>query len=239
MARSAHREAVEYFEQALSTLPHLPAQHDTRQQAMDLRLALGSALQPWSDWGRMLAYLREAEALAEDLDDPRRLGQVAVRLSRHFYFTGAHDQSIAAGQRALALATADGDVILQALANLRLGMEPGACVIEIHLPLRVEPAVLRRPQRVERRRRFVVGMGLQEIGVGGATHRFIIVWHKLTRFPALTIMARLTRTTSTPCSQRESECQESLPSLRCSSSFQATCYHRLPRSPTSCRRCCR
>src|SRR5687768_16229678 len=126
MARSAHREAVEYFEQALSTLPHLPAQHDTRQQAMDLRLALGSALQPWSDWGRMLAYLREAEALAEDLDDPRRLGQVAVRLSRHFYFTGAHDQSIAAGQRALALATADGDVILQALANLRLGLPYGA-----------------------------------------------------------------------------------------------------------------
>jgi class 3 adenylate cyclase/tetratricopeptide (TPR) repeat protein len=125
LARSAHREAVGYFEQALSALPHLPAQHDTRQQAIDLRLALSSALQPWSDWERIIAYLRETEALAAALDDPRRLGQVAIRLSRHFYFSGAYDQSIAAGQRALALATVDGDVVLQAQANQRLGLPYG------------------------------------------------------------------------------------------------------------------
>jgi class 3 adenylate cyclase/tetratricopeptide (TPR) repeat protein len=125
LARSAHREAVGYFEQALSALPHLPEQHDTRQQAIDLRLALGSALQPWSDWGRILAYLREAEALAAALADPHRLGQVAVRLSRHFYFRGAYGQSRAAGQRALALATADGDVILQAWANQRISLPYG------------------------------------------------------------------------------------------------------------------
>ena len=34
---------------------------------------------------------------------------------------GAYDQAIAAAQRALALATASGEVVLQALANLRLG----------------------------------------------------------------------------------------------------------------------
>jgi tetratricopeptide (TPR) repeat protein len=34
---------------------------------------------------------------------------------------GTYDQAIAAGQRALALATADGDIVLQALANQRLG----------------------------------------------------------------------------------------------------------------------
>ena len=44
MARSAYREAVGYFEQALSALPHLPEQRDTREQAIDLRLALRSAL---------------------------------------------------------------------------------------------------------------------------------------------------------------------------------------------------
>ena len=44
MARSAHREAVGYFEQALSALPHLPETRDTREQAIDLRLALRSAL---------------------------------------------------------------------------------------------------------------------------------------------------------------------------------------------------
>ena len=48
MARSAYREAVAYFEQALSALSHLPEQRDTREQAIDLRLALRSALSPLS-----------------------------------------------------------------------------------------------------------------------------------------------------------------------------------------------
>ena len=78
MARSAHREAVGSFEQALSALPHLPETRDTREQAIDLRLALRTALLPSGDSGRILAYLREAEALAEALDDPRRLGQVSA-----------------------------------------------------------------------------------------------------------------------------------------------------------------
>jgi tetratricopeptide (TPR) repeat protein len=121
MARSAHREAVGYFEQALSALPHLPEQHATREQAIDLRLALRSALLPSGDFRRILAALREAESLAADLDDPRRLGQVSVFLSNYFFVMGAHDQAIAAGQRALALARADGDIVLQALANQRLG----------------------------------------------------------------------------------------------------------------------
>jgi tetratricopeptide (TPR) repeat protein len=66
--------------------------------------------------------MREAEALAEALDDPHWLGQVARFLSQHFFFTGAYDQSIACGQRTLVLATAGGDAVLQALANQRLGL---------------------------------------------------------------------------------------------------------------------
>src|SRR5262249_16193967 len=34
LAQSAHREAAGYFEQALSALPHLPEQHETREQAI-------------------------------------------------------------------------------------------------------------------------------------------------------------------------------------------------------------
>jgi tetratricopeptide (TPR) repeat protein len=122
LARSAHREAVVSFEQALSALPHLPETRDTRAQAIDLRLALRSALFPSGDSGRILAALREAEALAVALDDHRRLGQASIFLSQHFYSMGTHDQAIAFAQRALALATAEGDVILQALANLYLGV---------------------------------------------------------------------------------------------------------------------
>src|SRR5262249_15159869 len=58
--RSAFREAVGCFEQALSVLPHLPETRDTREQAIDLRLALRSSLQFSGDWERLLEYLQEA-----------------------------------------------------------------------------------------------------------------------------------------------------------------------------------
>ena len=122
MARSAHREAVGYFEQALSALPHLQETCDTREQAIDLRLALRVALIPSGDLGRTLVYLREAETLAAALDDSRRMGRVSHFLSLHYYFIGTYDQAIAAAQRALAPATAGGDVVLQALAHQHLGI---------------------------------------------------------------------------------------------------------------------
>jgi class 3 adenylate cyclase/tetratricopeptide (TPR) repeat protein len=121
MARWAYREAVGYFGQALSAFPHLLAQHDTIEQAIDLRLALRTALFASRDFGRILAGLREAEALAAALDDPHRLGQVSRFLSHHFYVTGMYDQAIAAAQRALVIATGTGDVVLHALANYYLG----------------------------------------------------------------------------------------------------------------------
>src|SRR5262249_49393484 len=122
MARSAHREAVGYFEQAFSALPHLPETRATREQAVDLRLALRSALFPSGDTGRILACLREAEALAVSLDDPRRLGLICRFLAVHFQGRGVSDQAIVAAQRSLALATASGDIVLHALANQSLGL---------------------------------------------------------------------------------------------------------------------
>jgi tetratricopeptide (TPR) repeat protein len=109
------------FEQALNALPHLREQRDMLEQAIDLRFALRSALQPSGDSERILAYLREAESLAAALDNPRRLGQVLGFLSSYFNTRGVHDQAIAAAERMLALAMAGGAIVLQALANLYLG----------------------------------------------------------------------------------------------------------------------
>jgi tetratricopeptide (TPR) repeat protein len=111
-----------YFEQALSALPHLPETHATREQAIDLRLALRTALQPSRDFGRILGYLHEAEVLAEALDDPYRLGQVCLFLSLCFSNNGAYAQAMVASQRALGLATAGGEAGLRAVANLYLGI---------------------------------------------------------------------------------------------------------------------
>jgi tetratricopeptide (TPR) repeat protein len=121
MARPAYREAVGFFEQALNVLPLLPEQRGTLEQAIDLRLALRSALISIRDLGRALAYLREAEALAAALDDPYRLGRVLSFLARQFYFDSAHDQAIATAHRALTLASASGDTVLHALVNQYLG----------------------------------------------------------------------------------------------------------------------
>ena len=121
MARSAYREAVGTFEQALRALPHLPETRETCEQAIDLRLALRTAFQASGDLGRILVALRDAEALASTLDDSRRLGQVSGFLSQHFNYQGAYDQAIAAAQRTLALATASGEVGLHARGNLDLG----------------------------------------------------------------------------------------------------------------------
>src|SRR5262249_45621776 len=61
IARSAYREAVGAYEQALGALAHLPEQRDTREQAIDLRLALRAVLAPIGEFGCAMAYLHEAE----------------------------------------------------------------------------------------------------------------------------------------------------------------------------------
>ena len=110
-----------YYEQALCAVAHLSAQRQTREQAIDLRLALRSALWPSSDFGRILAALREAEALAAALDDAGRLGHVSSFLSIHLCDMGAYTQAIAPAQRALELATARGDRVLRGRAFHILG----------------------------------------------------------------------------------------------------------------------
>jgi class 3 adenylate cyclase/tetratricopeptide (TPR) repeat protein len=120
MAQSAHREAIAYFEQALAALTHLPESRDARSQAVDLRIDL------WAVFSRGLNrrspdYLQEAERLAEGLEDPRRLGQVAADQASYYWAIGEHDRALEYGQRALACATASGELSLQVRAKYPIG----------------------------------------------------------------------------------------------------------------------
>ena len=121
MARSAFREAVACFEQALTALRHLPEQRHTQAQAIDLRYDLGNALQALGEFDRRFAYLREAETLAEALGDQRRLGQICTDLTHSFWTMGDHDNALTCSQRALTLAAAIGDAIQQARVHGYLG----------------------------------------------------------------------------------------------------------------------
>jgi tetratricopeptide (TPR) repeat protein len=120
-ARSAHREAIGCFEQALIALQHLPEQQATWEQAIDLRFDLRNALLPLGDQGHIFYHLREAETLAQVLDDRQRLGQVAVYMTEYFRMMSDLDRAVESGQRALAIATTLGDVGLQVKANFYMG----------------------------------------------------------------------------------------------------------------------
>jgi class 3 adenylate cyclase/tetratricopeptide (TPR) repeat protein len=121
-ARSAYREAVAYFEQALTALAQLPEHRDTLEQAIDLRLDLRNVLFPLDEHARIFDHLCAAEALAERLDDPQRFGWIACYLCISFSAMSEHDRAIAAGQRALALATTSGAFDVQVVALTYLGV---------------------------------------------------------------------------------------------------------------------
>ncbi|MBI2544738.1 MAG: hypothetical protein HYW16_05915, partial [Candidatus Rokubacteria bacterium] len=113
VARSADREAVAWFEQALDTLTHLPDSRDRLQQAIDLRFSLRASLFRLGEFGRILGHLREAETLARTIDDQPRLGQVYSHLINYYLATAEHDRALESGQRALAIANDLNDVNLE------------------------------------------------------------------------------------------------------------------------------
>jgi tetratricopeptide (TPR) repeat protein len=122
LARSAYREAVVCYEQALAALDHVPDSRTTTEQAIDLRLGLRPALNALgADPGRILDHLHRAETLAETLGDPLRLGRVYAEMGATFWGAGEVDRAIDYGQRTLALAATLGHVGLQVRAQSTLG----------------------------------------------------------------------------------------------------------------------
>jgi len=119
--QSAHRQAVGFFEQALTALEHRPETRETLEAGVDLRFDLRNALFALGELERILDYLREATTLAQALGDQRRLGWVAAYLTHYFWRVGDHARAIESGLRALAIADALGDFALQT-TNVNLGL---------------------------------------------------------------------------------------------------------------------
>ncbi|MFQ5899282.1 MAG: AAA family ATPase [Candidatus Methylomirabilia bacterium] len=120
--RSAHREAVVCFEQALAALSHLSETRETLEQATDLRIDLRNSLWPLGELEKVRGYLRDAEGIARTLDDPRRLGWVSVYMSHYFWLTGHSTEAFTFGQSAHAIGETLGDLPLQVAANTYLAV---------------------------------------------------------------------------------------------------------------------
>ena len=74
--RSANREAVVHYEQALAALGRVPTNLELTQQAIDLRIRLREVLFALGRPDRALEYLNQAEALAESAADPECLARI-------------------------------------------------------------------------------------------------------------------------------------------------------------------
>jgi class 3 adenylate cyclase/tetratricopeptide (TPR) repeat protein len=120
--RSAHREAVAWLEQALAALAHLPTDPATLGQAIDLRLELRGSLYAIGELERMHGRLREAETLADQLDDARRRGWVSMHLGEYSRQIGHFRDASALIQRAREMAGTVDDLPLRLAAEQYLGM---------------------------------------------------------------------------------------------------------------------
>ncbi len=121
-ARSAHREALASLEEALEVLRHLPETPETREQEIDVRIDLRRPLYPLGEFEKMLAYLREAEAMATAISDSRRLGLVSIHTAEYFRQTGRFAQARTLAEQALTLGDKHGDLPLQLYASHYVGL---------------------------------------------------------------------------------------------------------------------
>ena len=120
-ARSANRETVTCFEQALEASARLPETRETAEQGIDLRFDLCNALYFYGELERCAELLREAERLARTLDDHRRLGWVYLLMSQNFFAMDEAAPQRAAAEQARTIGQTQGDLRLHIAAGYFLG----------------------------------------------------------------------------------------------------------------------
>ena len=121
LARSAHREAVQYFEHALTSLGHLPQERELQELSVDVRLGLRSSLFPLGQVEAGLQHLHNAEMIATRIGDKRRLALVSAYMSEHHRLTGHSRDAIASALRVEAIANELDEVALAVAAKYYLG----------------------------------------------------------------------------------------------------------------------
>jgi len=120
IARSSPRDARGWFEQALAVLTALPETPSTLEQGFETRIELRPVLNMLGDFPQGLERLREAEALAERLNDDGRRARVWAFMALTHTLLSELDEALAAGHRAFQAAERLGDLKLRLLATTYL-----------------------------------------------------------------------------------------------------------------------
>ncbi len=109
-SRSAYADAVAFFEQAIAACERLPGSDETLATRIDLRFDLRNALFPTSAIGQGLMHSQEAERLAQQLGDWRRLAWATAFVARDLTLKGRQREAIATAERAQAIAGDDDEL---------------------------------------------------------------------------------------------------------------------------------
>src|SRR5437867_2002769 len=121
VARSANREAVAFYEDALRALRHLPESHETFALAIDLRLDLRPPLLQLGRLDDIHRLSKEAESMAQQVNDEERLARAYSYLVNYHYLLGEPARTVEYGARCLGIAERRGDPALATLARRYLG----------------------------------------------------------------------------------------------------------------------
>jgi len=114
-ARSAFQDARDWLEHALGILNALPESQSTLEQGFEIRLEMRPVLNQLGEVRRSRGRLREAEAIAERLNDDHRRGQVSALMTNMHSLTGELDEALVTGIRALRIAESREDLKLRIL----------------------------------------------------------------------------------------------------------------------------
>jgi class 3 adenylate cyclase/tetratricopeptide (TPR) repeat protein len=106
---SAPRSAQTSFGEALDLLKGLPDNRSRLEQSFEIRLELHTVLRNLGKTRKALQRLREAEALAETLNDERGRGRVCALMASLNCLHGELDDALDNGARALTIAERMGD----------------------------------------------------------------------------------------------------------------------------------
>jgi class 3 adenylate cyclase/tetratricopeptide (TPR) repeat protein len=125
-ARSAQREAVIWFDQALAALRRVPESRESWEHAIDLRLDLRASLYPLGEFDAILGHLAEAEEVARKASDERRLGWISLHKGDYCRHMGRFTEASSFIELAYRIAETVSDVALRLAASHHLGLARAA-----------------------------------------------------------------------------------------------------------------
>jgi class 3 adenylate cyclase/tetratricopeptide (TPR) repeat protein len=119
IARSANREAINLYQRAENAMSHLPLK-TAAPMAIDLRLYAFGAFQAVGENDKAVQITGEAERLAEQIADPRRLAATACGYALSLWMVGDHASALRRGEASLAVARSLGDFPVTLAAQFHL-----------------------------------------------------------------------------------------------------------------------